>query len=160
MTERRNPWIGLVVFVGISLAFGGIGSIITSDRSDAWYAGIAKPAWTPPDWLFGPVWTTLYILMGIAAWLVWKKVGLRAGAMPLILFGIQLLLNLSWNVVFFSMQSPGAALIEIIVLWLAILATLIAFWRVTPVAGWLFVPYLAWVTYAAALNFEIWRLNT
>lgn len=159
MAERRNPWIGLVVFVGISLAIGGIGSIITSDRSHAWYAALAKPAWTPPGWLFGPVWTVLYILMGIAAWLVWRKVGLRAAAGPLILFGIQLLLNLSWNLFFFAMQSPGAAMMEIIVLWIAILATLLAFWRVTPPAGWLLLPYLAWVTYAAALNFAIWRMN-
>jgi benzodiazapine receptor len=125
----------------------------------AWYAGLAKPAWNPPDWVFGPVWTVLYAAMGVAAWLVW----LRRGAAPvqgaLLLFGVQLGLNALWSWLFFGWHRPGLAFMELVLLWFAILATTLAFWRIRPLAGWLFVPYLLWVSFAGLLNVTLWRLN-
>jgi translocator protein len=115
--------------------------------------------WNPPDSVFGPVWTTLFILMGIAGWLVWKPNGFKEAAVSLTLFGVQLVLNVSWSWIFFGMHQPGWAFVEIVVLWLAIVATTVAFFRRSQIAGWLMVPYLAWVSFAAVLNFTIWRLN-
>jgi tryptophan-rich sensory protein len=109
--------------------------------------------------VFGPVWSLLYLLMGISAWQVWRKTGFRAAAVPLGWFGVQLVLNAAWSGLFFGLQSPGAALIEIVLLWGAILATTIAFWRRSALAGWLMLPYLAWVSFAVALNLAIWNLN-
>lgn len=122
----------------------------------AWYAALVKPAWNPPAWIFGPAWTLLYTLMAVAAWLVWKRDGWRR---PLMLYGVQLALNAAWTPIFFGAHELGWALVEIAALWTAILLTLLSFWRVSRLAGWLFVPYLAWVTFATALNFALWRLN-
>jgi tryptophan-rich sensory protein len=122
-----------------------------------WYAALQKPDWTPPSWLFGPAWTLLYTLMSIAAWLVWKRVGF---AKPLMLYFIQLALNAAWTPIFFGAHQLGWALVEIALLWVAILVTLLSFRRVNTTAGWLFVPYLAWVTFAMTLNFTIWKLNS
>jgi tryptophan-rich sensory protein len=152
-------WIGLAVFVTVCLGAGGLGAIATTSEIAGWYRTLAKPAWNPPDSVFGPVWTTLFILMAIAAWLVWRPAGLKAAAMPLALFGVQLALNVSWSWIFFGMHEPGWAFAEIVTLWLAIVATTIAFFRCSKPAGWLLVPYLAWVSFAAVLNFTIWRLN-
>lgn len=124
-----------------------------------WYAGLAKPAWNPPNWLFGPVWTVLYILMAVAAWLVWRRQGLAGAALPLLVFVVQLVLNAMWSWLFFGLQRPGVALAEILVLWVAILVTILLFFRVRSVAGILLIPYLLWVSFAAVLNFTIWRLN-
>ncbi|MGL5017817.1 MAG: TspO/MBR family protein [Luteolibacter sp.] len=124
-----------------------------------WYAEINKPAWNPPAWIFGPAWTFLYITMAVAAWLVWCEGGWRAQGRALGLFVLQWSLNALWTPLFFGLHRPGLALIEILALWLAILATLIAFWRVRRAAGVLLLPYLAWVTFATALNFTIWRMN-
>jgi tryptophan-rich sensory protein len=151
--------IPLVVCIGASFAAAAIGSLFTSPAIPGWYASIVKPSWTPPGWLFGPVWSALYLMMGIAAWLVWRKAGFYAAALPLALFGLQLLLNALWSILFFGLGSPGAALLEIVVLWGAILATMLAFFRHCAPAGWLLLPYLAWVTFAAALNAAIWHLN-
>ena len=151
--------LALAGFLLLSLAAGAIGGRSTSPAIPGWYRSLEKPSWTPPEWLFGPVWTTLYILMGVAAWLVWRHGGWRVQKGPLTLFVVQIVLNTLWSVFFFGMRNPGLAMAEIVVLWVAILATLIAFWRVSRVAGALMVPYLGWVTYAAALNFAIWRLN-
>jgi translocator protein len=152
-------WIGLAVFILVCLGAGGLGAIATTPEIDGWYRTLAKPAWNPPDSVFGPVWTTLFILMGIAGWLVWKPAGFKAAAMPLTLFGVQLVLNVAWSWIFFGMHQPGWAFVEIVVLWLAIVATTLAFFRRSQIAGWLLVPYLAWVSFAAVLNFTIWRLN-
>jgi benzodiazapine receptor len=122
-----------------------------------WYEGLSKPNWTPPNWLFAPVWTILYVAMGVAAWLVWRRSSFTAA--PMQLFLLQLLLNVAWSAVFFRFRSPGWAFIEIVALWCAILLTAITFGRTAPAAGWLMIPYLLWVSYAAALNFAIWRLN-
>lgn len=141
----------------VCLGAAGIGSLLTTQALRPWYANLRKPRWTPPNRLFGPVWTVLYVAMAIAAWLVWRKAGLTA--VPMQLFLLQLLLNVAWSAVFFRLRSPGPAFAEIVVLWFAILATLIEFWRAVPAAGWLLLPYLIWVSYATALNFSIWRLN-
>jgi len=156
---RARRSIGLAAFIAISAVIAAIGSAFTGTSVDDWYRDLAKPAWTPPAWLFGPVWSVLYVLIGVSAWLVWRRRGLRDAAFPLLLWAVQLLLNLAWSGIFFGLREPGAALIEIVVLWGAILATIFAFWRVSRPAAMLLLPYLAWVTFAAALNFEIWRLN-
>lgn len=122
----------------------------------AWYAALEKPSWNPPAWIFGPAWTLLYTLMAVAAWLVWKHDGWR---LPLRLYFLQLLLNAAWTPLFFGAHQLGLALVEIMALWISILLTLMNFHRVNKPAGWLFVPYLAWVTFAAFLNFTLWRLN-
>ena len=147
----------LIICIAVCFAAAGLGSLWTTPALRPWYESLSKPSWTPPNWLFGPVWTILYIAMAIAAWLVWRKVGLTAA--PMQLFLLQLLLNVAWSAVFFRLRSPGPAFAEIVMLWFAILATSIEFWRVVPAAGWLFLPYLIWVSYATALNYSIWRLN-
>ncbi len=126
---------------------------------DGWYAALQKPSWNPPAWVFGPAWTVLYISMAVAAWLVWREGGWKAQGRALGLFLVQWVLNALWTPLFFGLHRPGLAFAEIVILWLAIAATLAAFWRINKVAGALLVPYLAWVTFAAALNFAIWRLN-
>ena len=141
----------------VCLGAAGIGSLLTTQGLRPWYANLKKPSWTPPNWLFGPVWTILFIAMAIAAWLVWRRVGLTAA--PMQLFLLQLLLNVAWSALFFRLRSPGLAFADIVMLWFAILATSIEFWRAVPAAGWLLLPYLIWVSYATALNYSIWRLN-
>jgi translocator protein len=124
-----------------------------------WYAALAKPSWNPPCWIFGPVWSALYLMMAVAAWLVWKRGGFAGQRRPLALFITQLTLNAAWTPLFFGLHRPGLAFAEILLLWLAILATLVSFLRVNKLAGWLLAPYLAWVTFASVLNFTLWRLN-
>lgn len=151
--------IGLVLIVGVCLGAGLLGSIATTSQVDGWYKTLNKPSWNPPSQVFGPVWTTLYILMGVAAWLVWRSADARSTWLPLALFGIQLALNAAWSWIFFKMQRPDWAFFEILILWVAIAATLVAFFRHSQLAGWLLVPYFGWVSFAAILNFTIWRLN-
>lgn len=124
-----------------------------------WYASLKKPTWNPPGWIFGPVWTTLYIMMSVSAWLVWKRGGFAAQLGPLALFLAQLALNALWTPLFFGLRQPGLAFAEILLLWLAITVTIVVFHRVSPAAAWLLAPYLAWVSFAAVLNFTLWRLN-
>ena len=126
---------------------------------DQWYAALSKPAWNPPNWLFGPVWGILYLLMAIAAWLVWRESGLAGAALPLGVYLLQLVLNAAWSWLFFGRHQLGLAFIEILLLWGAILVTIILFWSVKPLSGILLVPYLLWVTFAAVLNVTLWRLN-
>ena len=124
-----------------------------------WYATLRKPSWNPPNWIFGPVWTALYTIMAIAAWLVWKRGGFPGQRLALSLFLAQLLFNALWSPLFFGLRHPGLAFADIVLLWLALLGTVAAFWRARPIAGALLLPYLAWVTFASALNFALWRLN-
>lgn len=138
------------------MAAGAIGSQF---EPGGWYADLNKPSWTPPSWLFGPVWATLYIMMGISAWVIWRAAGLRGAALPLSFFVLQLILNAGWSWVFFGLQRPGLAFAEIVVLWMLIAATMTLFWRRRTLAGALLVPYLAWVSFALALNFAIWQMN-
>ena len=127
--------------------------------SPDWYSTLAKPSWSPPAWVFGPVWTVLYALMAVSAWLVWREGGWARQRRPLMLYLVQLILNAAWTPLFFGLRQPGLAFAEIVLLWLAILITLLAFMRARPLAAWLFAPYLAWVSFAAVLNFTLWRLN-
>ncbi|MFL6230997.1 MAG: TspO/MBR family protein [Pyrinomonadaceae bacterium] len=155
-----QEWLGLAFSVAVCFAAAGLGSLFTRPAIPGWYARLAKPSWTPPAWLFGPVWTLLYLLMAVAAWLVWREHGFAGGAAhALVSFAVQLCLNVLWSVIFFGWKRKGLALAEIVLLWLAILTTTIAFHRLTPAAGWLMSPYLAWVSFAALLNFSIWRKN-
>jgi translocator protein len=151
-------WLGLVVWVLAPLVIGGgIGSL---SPPGAWFEQLARPDWQPPNWVFGPVWTALYVLMGVAAWLVWDRYGFRGPARTaLILFGVHLLFNAAWSAIFFGLQSPGLAFAEILVLWALIVALVVLFWRLRPVAGALLLPYLAWVSFAAVLNYTIWQMN-
>ena len=125
-----------------------------------WYAGLIKPTWNPPNWIFGPVWTVLYIMMAVAAWLVWRAKGWKGAGFALQLFIAQLIANALWSYCFFGLQKPFIALLDILVMWLLILATIIAFSRIKPLAAGLLVPYFLWVSFAAFLNFTIWRLNS
>jgi benzodiazapine receptor len=150
--------LALIVFLAISLGAGGLGSFFTAGSVRDWYPHLRKPAGTPPSWVFGPVWTTLYVLMAVAAWLVWQEYGLGA-RFALMIFFAQLALNVAWSGIFFGSRLPGVAFAEIAILWLAIAFNVILFHWLKPPAAWLLVPYLAWVTYAGYLNFGIWRLN-
>ncbi len=122
----------------------------------AWYDALDKPSWNPPPWIFGPVWTFLYLMMAVAAWLIWKRDGWRQA---LLFYFVQLALNAAWTPIFFGAHQLGWALAEIILLWSAILLTMFSFFRVSKPAGWMLVPYLIWVTFAANLNFTLWRMN-
>ena len=151
--------IGLAVWVGLCFGAAFLGSIFTTPSIPAWYAGLIKPSWAPPDWLFGPVWSALYLMMALAAWLLWRRGGLAVARLPITLFLVQLGLNVAWSFLFFGLRQPGLAFAEIVLLWCAILTTLIVFWRRTAAAGWLLLPYLLWVTFAVVLNFALWRMN-
>ena len=159
LPTHLSQWLALAAFVAVSFAAAGIGSLATTPAIPGWYASLSKPAWTPPNWLFGPVWTALYLSMAVAAWLVWRERGFGGARLALALFAAQLALNALWSILFFGLKSPGAGLVGIAFLWAAIFATMAAFWRVRPLAGWLFVPYLWWVTFALFLNYAIWRAN-
>jgi tryptophan-rich sensory protein len=151
--------LGLLVAVGGTEAIGGLSAVAAGGDFVDYYRRLRKPPFTPPPAAFGPVWTTLYLLMGVAAWLVWRE-GLSARtALALGLFAAQLALNFAWSLIFFGQHRIGAALIEIVALWFTILATIVAFWSVRPLAGALLVPYLGWVSVATYLNGGIWRLN-
>jgi benzodiazapine receptor len=160
---RKNGWIddllALGISIGICFSAAGLGSMWTFPSLPNWYAELNKPSWNPPNSVFGPVWTTLYTLMALAAWLVWRERKTSAVAWPLILFAGQLILNALWSGIFFALHQPGWAFAEVLVLWLMILATSISFWRVRRAASLMLVPYLAWVAFAAVLNGAIWRLN-
>ncbi len=156
MKVRSKKILGLVAWIIVTFAAPVAGAFFGPDE---WFAGLAKPAWNPPSWLFGPVWTILYTFMAIAAWLVWKDGGFGRRRVPLALFLAQLAVNATWTPVFFGLHAPGPAFAVIVLLWIGIAATLVAFGRVHRTAAGLLVPYLAWVTFAAALNFAIWRLN-
>jgi translocator protein len=145
----------LAVFILLAFVPAAIGAAFPAPD---YYARLAKPEWAPPPWLFGPAWTVLYFLIGVAGWLVARGGG--AGTrLALSLWGIQLALNAAWTPIFFGLRAPGMALIEIIVMWIAISATTVVFFTRRTAAGALLLPYLAWVTFATLLNFEIWRLN-
>ncbi|HOZ69592.1 MAG TPA: tryptophan-rich sensory protein [Chitinophagaceae bacterium] len=152
--------VKLIIAIAIPVLVGAISGYFTITGVESWYQTIQKPSWNPPNWIFGPVWTTLYVMMGIALWVVWKEDTSRELKMiAFILFAAQLLLNFFWSFIFFKLEQPGWAFAEIVVLWLAILATIFAFGQVNKAAAWLLVPYIAWVSFAGILNYTIWRLN-
>ncbi len=147
----------LILFVGICLAVGAVGGWVTADSVKTWYTTINKPSFTPPNWLFGPVWTVLYVLMGVAAWRVWCNS--RPARGPLMLFAVQLALNLAWSVVFFGAHQIGGVVAVIVALEIAIVATIVAFRRIDGLAALLLVPYALWVAFATVLNIAVWQLN-
>lgn len=156
--NTQNQILGLFAWLALAFATATVGALASIHAQD-FYAALTNPDWAPPAWLFGPVWSLLYLLMAIAAWLVWRKDGLRGARLALTLFVAQLALNALWSWLFFSWHLGAAAFIDILLLWLLILATLATFWRVHVLAGVLLLPYLAWVSFAAALCLAVWRLN-
>lgn len=153
-------WIKLVVAIAVSELAGVVGAIFTAPAISTWYLSLKKPSFSPPNFLFAPVWTILFLLMGIAAYLVWVKNGSSSRIrLALGIFLVQLVLNVLWSYLFFGLQNPAVALGDIILLWLAILATIIGFFPLSRLAAYLLLPYLFWVSFAAVLNFSIVRLN-
>ena len=156
--EARRQGIGLVGWLLACFAAAAVGGV-ASANAQGFYQQFDKPSWAPPPWLFGPVWSVLYLLMGIAAWLVWRDRGFAGARNALTLFVVQLAANALWTWLFFAWRRGALAFGEILVLWVLIAATLAAFWRIRPLAGALLVPYLLWVSFATALTFALWRLN-
>lgn len=150
-------WLGLAGWLLVVFTAAAVGGMF---RPGEWYASLIKPSWNPPNWIFGPVWTLLYVFMALSAWLVWREGGFVARRLPLLLFLVQLLFNAAWSPLFFGLRKPGLAFIDIVLLWIALLITAVFFWKARRAAGALLIPYLAWVTFAAALNFTLWRLNS
>lgn len=155
MSKQILGLLGWLLLSFAAAAMGGLASV----HAGTFYQQLIRPEWAPPGWLFAPVWSVLYLLMGVAAWLVWRVGGFRAAGMALTLFLIQLAANALWTWLFFVWQQGAWAFAEILLLWALILGTLVAFWRVRPLAGALLLPYLAWVTFACALSFASWQLN-
>jgi translocator protein len=149
----------LIASVVISQAAGAIGSLFTVQNIPTWYAGLNKPSFNPPNYIFGPVWISLYFLMGIAFFLVWKKAETHNIRVPAALFIVQLVLNALWSILFFGMKNPALGFIEIIIMWIFIVLCILKFYPVSKTAAWLMIPYLLWVSFAAVLNFKIWMLN-
>ena len=157
--KASRDFLGLFAFVILCLAVSGIGGVITATSVDAWYQILEKPPFNPPDWVFAPVWTTLYILMGIAAWRVWRLRSFEVTGKALAVFALQLGLNLVWSFLFFGLQRIDLALVEIVILLCAIITNMVMFWQIDRLAGLLFVPYAVWVAYATVLNASLWLLN-
>ena len=157
-TPKRSLLV-LVLFLVICFAAEAIGGAVTTPKIGTWYATLAKPSWNPPAWIFAPVWSALYFCMAIAAWLIWRQNATAGVRVPLTLFGVQLVLNVLWSCIFFGLQSPGLACLDVLLLWGAVAVTMITFWQWSRTASILFVPYWMWVTFASVLNFAFWRLN-
>ncbi len=157
--ESSNT-IKLVVSLLVTVGLGSLGGIFTVSEIPNWYAGLQKPSFNPPNWLFGPVWTLLYILMGISVYLVWKHPVSTDRNIALTLFIVQFVLNFFWSVIFFKQHQLGWALVEIILMWVFIFLTIIWFGKISSTASWLMVPYISWVSFATLLNAAIWKLNS
>ena len=155
-TQRQlTGFVGWLLVSFVAASFGAVASV----NAASFYAQLSRPGWAPPSWLFGPVWSLLYVLMGIAAWLVWRSHGFKASRTALVLFLVQLAVNALWSWLFFAWRQGAGAFAEILILWILIVVTIAQFRRVSVPAALLLVPYLAWVTFAAALNLAVWRLN-
>lgn len=154
-----RDYAGLAAFLVLVAAVSAAGGWATSQSVGSWYATLHKPAFNPPAWVFGPVWSVLYVMIAVAGWRLWRR-GWPAARLALTAWGVQLALNLVWSFLFFGGRMIGAALAEIVVLLAAIAATIVLSWRVDRAAAWLFVPYLAWVSFATLLNAALWRLNS
>ncbi len=154
---KKEDFFKLAVSVTLPLLAGFIGSYFTTPNIAGWYTELNKPAFNPPNWVFAPAWTTLYILMGVSLFLVWKSTKEKISA--IVVFGIQFLLNITWSILFFGMQSPELALVNIVLLWIAIIFTIILFGKISKVAAYLLLPYILWVSFAGYLNYTIWILN-
>ncbi|MEM6783831.1 MAG: TspO/MBR family protein [Bacteroidota bacterium] len=148
-----------IVLLGFIVAVALVAATGAAFKPGAWYAALDKPGWTPPNWLFPVAWSVLYLLIAVAGWLVWREVGFSGASKAFTVYGLQLALNAAWSWLFFGRHDMGLAFLDIVGLWLAIALTMGLFWATKPLAGALLVPYLLWVTYAAALNLTIWRIN-
>lgn len=155
---KRTQILGLVGWFVVTFAASAIGAV-ASLQAESFYGQLVQPSWAPPSAVFGPVWTTLYALMAVAAWLVWRSGGFRMNRAALSLFVVQLALNALWSWLFFAWHRGAWAFVDIVALWVLIVATVVAFWRVRPLAGALLIPYLLWVSFASALNYSVWQLN-
>ena len=155
--HAERHWPMLVLFVALMYAAGGLGGLVTFPEIDGWYATLAKPSWTPPSGIFTAVWNTIFALTGIAAWMVWRRIGTRGDWIAL--FFLQWVLNVGWSLAFFGLHSPGGALVVIAALWLVLAALIRVYWQARPLAGAMLLPYIGWVSFASALNLAIWRLN-
>lgn len=151
--------VTIVICIMIPLMVGGISGFATVTGVDSWYSTINKPSFNPPNWIFGPVWTFLYILMGVSLYLIWKSPASDAKNIALYVFAIQLLLNFAWSFLFFYFQRPGLALIEIFLLWATILFMIITYYKIDRIAAYIQIPYLLWVSFASLLNGAVWVLN-
>jgi translocator protein len=158
-SHRGRDILALLGFIALSLFVSVLGGLVTSTSVGNWYQTLEKPSFNPPDWLFAPVWTGLFLMMAIAGWRVWRRAGFGQAKKELTLYGLQLGLNLTWSTLFFGFQNIGLALVEIILLLIAITANTILFWRIDRPAGLLFVPYVLWVGFASILNASLWLLN-
>jgi len=156
--SKQKQILGLIGWLVMSFAASAIGAV-ASIQAKSFYSLLDQPAWAPPPSLFGPVWTVLYALMAIAAWLVWRSGGLRTNRIAFSFFLGQLVLNALWSWLFFAWHLGALAFADTVFLWLLIIATLVSFWRVRPLAGALLIPYLLWVSFASALNYSVWQLN-
>ncbi|MCC4611754.1 TspO/MBR family protein [Xanthomonas cannabis] len=156
--SKKSQWFGLLGWLALCYAVAGLGAL-ASIQAASFYAELQRPAWAPPGWLFGPVWTALYGMMAVAVWLVWRRGGWAGARLALSMFVLQLALNGLWSWLFFAWHMGAWAFADIVVLWLALAATIGLFAKRDPVAAWLLVPYLAWVSFAAALNYSVWQLN-
>ena len=152
-------FIPLIISIAIAQAAGIIGSVFTVSSVNTWFDTLAKPTWNPPSWVFGPVWITLYTLMGIAAYLIWQHKDVAGAKTALVVYGVHLIFNALWSILFFGLKNPGLAFLDIIILLVLIVVTAVLFGRISPVAGALLLPYLAWVLFATYLNYSIWQLN-
>jgi translocator protein len=155
----KKTIIGIIISIIIAQSAGLVGSFFTIPGIENWYSYLEKPSFNPPGWLFAPAWITLYTLMGIAAFFIWKKRKEVKAQDALFFYGAQLVLNALWSVIFFGLKSPSLAFLDIVFLWLLILATMVKFYRIEKAAGFLLVPYFLWVSFASVLNFFIWQLN-
>ena len=155
----RINFLKLMVSLIICQLAGFIGSLFTSPAIPEWYASLQKPSFTPPNWLFSPVWIFLFLLMGVSLYLIWQAASKKEAKLALVLFSVQLVLNMLWSVIFFGLKSPMLAFIEITVLWIAIILTVMKSMKVAKAAGYLLLPYIIWVSFAAVLNFFLWKLN-
>lgn len=152
--------VKLILSITITVGLGALSGLFTAEAISGWYASLEKPSFNPPNWVFGPVWTLLYLLMGISLYLVWKQPASSRRNTAITLFGIQYLLNMLWSFIFFQLHQVGWAFADILLLWLMIIATIIVFRPFSPAASWLLVPYIAWVSFAMLLNGAIWLLNS
>jgi tryptophan-rich sensory protein len=156
--SKQRQILGLIGWIVVSYAASAVGAVATL-QAKSFYIQLVQPAYAPPPWLFGPVWTVLYALMAIAAWLVWRSGGFRTNGIALSFFLVQLSLNALWSWIFFAWHLGGLAFADIVLLWVLIVATVVFFWRVRPLAGALLIPYLLWVGFASVLNYALWQLN-
>ena len=152
-------WIALLFWLGICFAVAGVSGKWTAGEVQGWYRTLVRPGIAPPNWVFGPVWTLLYAMMAVAAWIVWQAAPSTPRTWGLVLFLVQLALNFAWSLIFFRQHALGASLVEIVLLWSAIGVTTLLFRQVSPAAAWIMAPYWAWVSFASLLNAEFWRLN-